>query len=205
VSFGNQLWRRPGAASIYLSVLLGLGCVGLSRLFQPNLEGWIWCIFSINLVLSILLFVSDGIRLCRNHCFAVLRLSAARSYSRLLELGVRSTQIDHFVNALWSDSNLEHRCSSTRFQLAASIVQALDGLSRTAARYGRCGKKIFEANQDSVLEGIQLFECLEFVDVEKAIVETLCVRLKSPPEFDPEGWIIDNRLHVRMRFRKRAN
>ena len=126
----------------------------------------------------------------RNHCLGVLRLSAAESRNRLLELGVQSEQIDRFVNALWSASQLQFRCKSTRHQWVALIVQALDGLSRTAARYGRCGKKVFETNQNSILEAIRLVECSELLDMESAIVGSLSVRLKSPPEFDPEGWAL---------------
>jgi hypothetical protein len=188
--FWNQLWKGPGAASTFLSIALGLGGIALSRLFQPGLEGWNWCIFSINLVVSILLIVTDGILSRRNHCLAVLRRSATGSHSRLQELGVQSEQIERFVYALWSDSELEFRCGSTRIQCVALTVQALDTLSRTAARYGRCGKKVFEANQDSVLEAIRLFECLDLVDAEKAILGPLSIRLKSPPEFDPEGWAL---------------
>jgi hypothetical protein len=53
------------------------------------------------------------------------------------------------------------------------IVLALDLLSRIASRYGRCGKKVFEANQDPILSAMQLFECVPFADVDKILVEPL--------------------------------
>ena len=187
-----QAVRTNGLRWIYpdRSISRPVACVFLSRLFQPCLEGWTWCVLSINLVLGVALIVTDAICSSQNHYLPVLRLSVYGSRNRLLELGVRSTQIDRFVSALWLPSQLEFTCRSKRRQWVVLIVQALDGLSRTAAHYGRCGKKVFEANHDSILEAIQLFECSELVDMEKAITGPLSIRLKSLPEFDPEGWAL---------------
>jgi hypothetical protein len=146
---------------------------------EPALEGWSWWILSINLLLGILLIVIDRVRLCRNHCLPVLRLSAARSRSRLQELGVKSEQTDRFVNTLWFDPELEFTCRSTRLEAVELIVEALDCVSRMAACYGRCGKKVFEANKDSILTAIWLFECVAPADAHKAPVGPLRVRLKS--------------------------
>jgi hypothetical protein len=186
----RQLWKGPGAVATYLSIPLPLACISLSPLLQPKLEVWSWWILSINLLLGALLIVIDKGRLCRNHYLSVLRLSATGSRSRVQELGVKCQQIDHFVNTLWFDSELEFRCRRKRLEAVESIVQALDCLSRTAARYGRCGKKVFEANQDCILRGISVFECMALVDGHKEIVGPLADRLKSPPEFDPEGWAL---------------
>jgi hypothetical protein len=70
------------------------------------------------------------------------------------------------------------------------MVQALDCLSRTASRYGRRGKKVFEANRHPIVSAIQLFECLPFADAEEEFVRLLKTRLEAMPEFDPEGWAL---------------
>ena len=186
----RQLWKGPAAVATYLSTPLPLACISLSRLLQPELEIWTWWILSINLLLGTLLIVIDGVRLCRNHYLSVLRLSAAGSRSRMKELGVKSQQIDRFVDTLWFDSELEFRYRSTRLEAVESIVQALDCLSRTAARYGRCGKKVFKANQGCILRAISLFECMVLVDDNKEVLGPLADRLKAPPGFDPEGWAL---------------
>jgi hypothetical protein len=59
------------------------------------------------------------------------------------------------------------------------MVLALDLLSRIASRYGRCGRKVFEANQDPIVSAMQLFECLPFADAHKMLVEPLSAWLKS--------------------------
>jgi hypothetical protein len=66
------------------------------------------------------------------------------------------------------------------------MVQALDCLSRTASRYGRRAKNVFESNREPIVNATQLFECLPFADAETEFL--LKVRLEAMPEFDPEGW-----------------
>ena len=63
-------------------------------------------------------------------------------------------------------------------------------LSQTALRYGRRGKKIFEANQDPILDAIRLLECVPVSDAEEILVGPLKSWLADPPEFDPEGWAL---------------
>ena len=72
----------------------------------------------------------------------------------------------------------------------AEIVSKNSELSRIASRYGRCGRKVFEANQDPIVSAMQLFECVPFTDVDKILVEPLRAWLKDPPKFDPEGWAL---------------
>jgi len=70
------------------------------------------------------------------------------------------------------------------------MVLALDLLSRIELCYGRCGRKVFEANQDQIVSAMQLFECVPFADADKMLVEPLRAWLKDPPKFDPEGWAL---------------
>jgi hypothetical protein len=59
------------------------------------------------------------------------------------------------------------------------MVLALNLLSRIASRYGRCGRKVFEANQDPLVSAMQLFECVPFADADKMLVEPLRAWLKN--------------------------
>ena len=93
-------------------------------------------------------------------------------------------------NALWLNRELEFSFRSARLQSVVLMVLALDLLSRIASRYGRCGRKVFEANQDPIVSAMQLFECVPFTDVDKILVEPLRAWLKNTPEFDPEGWAL---------------
>jgi hypothetical protein len=68
------------------------------------------------------------------------------------------------------------------------MVQAFDVLSRTASRYDRRGRKVFEVNQDALVSAMCSFECLSFADAEEVLVEQLKAWLKNPPNYDPEGW-----------------
>jgi hypothetical protein len=184
------LWQGPGAVAAYLSIPVPLFCVALS---STGSTGLVWAslsILSINVLLGVLLILIDEIESCRDHNLGLLRLSASKSRARIEKLGVRSKQVDRFVNALWLDPDLKFAFKRTRLQSVELIVLALDLLSRTAWRYGRCGRKVFEANQDPIMAAIQLFECLSFVDAEKMLVAPLRAWLKDPPEFDPEGWAL---------------
>jgi hypothetical protein len=80
--------------------------------------------------------------------------------------------------------------SGTRAFSLVLMVLALDLLCRIASRYGRCGRKVLEANQDPIVSAMQLFECVPFADADKMLVEPLRAWLKKPPEFDPEGWAL---------------
>jgi len=115
-------------------------------------------------------------------------LSAAKSRDRIAKLGIRSKQVDRFVNALWLNADLKCTFKNTRLESVELMVLALDLLSRIASRYGRCGRRVFEANQYPMVRAMQLFECMPFADAEKILVEPLKTWLKAPPEYDPEGW-----------------
>jgi hypothetical protein len=70
------------------------------------------------------------------------------------------------------------------------MVLGLDLLTQIASRYGRCGRRVFEANQDPIVSAIQLFECMSLTEAEQMLVEPLRTWLKDPPEYDPEGWAV---------------
>ena len=78
----------------------------------------------------------------------------------------------------------------TRLQSVELVLQALDILSRTASRYGPRGKKVFEVNQDTLVNVMRSLECLSFADAEEVLVEQLKAWLKDPPKYDPEGWAL---------------
>src|SRR6266446_1264866 len=168
-----QLWKGPGAVATYLSTPVSLICVGLSAIGSTELQGACLCIFSLNVVLGILLVLVDEIGSCRNHHLRLLRFSAANSRARIEKLGIKSKQIDRFINALWLNPELEHRFRRKGLQSVELMVQALDILSRTASRYRRRGKKVFEVNQDAIINAMRLFECLPLADAEEVLVGPL--------------------------------
>ena len=184
------LWQGPGAVSTYLSMPTPLVCVALSLVGSTELEWASLCVLSVSILLGVLLILVDEIGSCRNHNLGLLRFSAGQSRNRLGKLGIKSKQVDRFLNALWLNRELEVRFRNTRLQSVVLMVLALDLLSRIASRYGRCGRKVFEANQDPIVSAMQLFECVPFTDVDKILVEPLRAWLKNPPEFDPEGWAL---------------
>jgi hypothetical protein len=186
----EQIWKGPAAVSAYWSIAIQLVCLGLSALGPKDLQGPNLWILSIIIVLGVLLILSDEIASCRNHRLGLLRFSAAKSRDRIEKLGIESKQVDRFLNALWLNRELELRFRNTRLQSVVLMVLALDLLSRIASRYGRCGRKVFEANQDPIVSAMLLFECVPFSDADKILVAPLRAWLKDPPEFDPEGWAL---------------
>ena len=186
----EQLWKGPAAVSAYWSIAIQLVCVGLSALGSTELQGANLWILSIIILLGVLLILSDEIASCQNHRLGLLRFSAAKSRDRIEKLGIKSKQVDRFLNGLWLNRELEFRFRNTRLQSVVLMVLALDLLSRIASRYGRYGRKVFEANQDPIVSAMQLFECVPFADADKMLVEPLRAWLKTPSEFDPEGWTL---------------
>jgi len=188
--FWLLLWKGPGAVSTYLSLPVLLICVGLSAIGSTESQVANLCILSLSIVIGILLILVDEIGSCRSHRLGLLRFAAANSRSRIEKLGMKSKQIDRFVDTLWLNRELEHRFRRTRLQSVELMVQALDILSRTASRYGRRGRKVFEVNQDVLVSAMWSFECLSFADAEEVLVEQLKAWLKDPPNYDPEGWAL---------------
>jgi len=182
------LWQGPGAVSAYWSIPLPLVCTALSLAGPDGLAGASLCILSVNVLLGVLLILVDEIGSCRNHDLGLLRFSAARSRDRIAKLGIRSKQIDRFVYALWLSPELKYTFKNSRLESVELTVLGLDLLSQIASRYGRCGRRVFEANQYPMVSAMQLFECVPFADAEKMLVEPLKTWLKDPPEYDPEGW-----------------
>jgi hypothetical protein len=171
----EQLWKGPAAVSAYWSIAIQLVCVGLSALGSTELQGANLWILSIIILLGVLLILSDEIASCQNHRLDLLRFSAAKSRDRIEKLGIKSKQVDRFLNGLWLNRELEFRFRNTRLQSVVLMVLALDLLSRIASRYGRYGRKVFEANQDPIVSAMQLFECVPFADADKMLVEPLRV------------------------------
>src|SRR6516165_11788739 len=186
----QQLWRGPAAVSAYWSTAIQLVCLGLSALSSRELQGPNLWILSIIILLGVLLILVDEIASCRNHRLGLLRFSAAKSRDRIEKLGIKSKQVDRFLNALWLNRELEFRFRNTRLQSVLLMVLALDLLSRIALRYGRCGKKVFEANQNPIVSAMELFDCVPLPDADKMLIEPLRDWLREPPEFDPERWAL---------------
>lgn len=184
------LWQGPGAISVYFSVPTPLICVALSLIDSPQLALASLLILAANIALGVLLILLDEIDSCRHHHLGLLRFSASKSRSRIEKLGVKSKQVDQFLNTLWLDRELEVRFKRTRVRSVELMVLGLDLLSRLASCYGRCGRRVFEANQAPIVNAMQLFECLPVGQAETALLEPLELWLESPPIFDPEGWAL---------------
>src|SRR5260370_1482079 len=152
----QQLWKGPGAVSAYLSIPIPLVCAGLSPIISTDFEGLSLCILSITVLLSVLVILVDEIGSCRKHHLGLLRFSVTKSRSRIEKLAVNSIEADRIFNALWSNSELEYRFRSRRLQSFEFMVHALDCLIRTASRYGRRGKEVFEVNPHPILSAFQL-------------------------------------------------
>jgi hypothetical protein len=186
----QQLWRGPAAVSAYVSITIQLGCTALSSVASRNLEIPSLYILIIDILLCVLLILVDQTDSRRNHRLGFLRISVAKSRSRIQALGIRSEQVDRFVNMLWFNAEIEFRFRNARFRSVELTIEALDLLSQTAARYGRRGRKVFVVNQEPIVGAIRLIECLPLEDAEKVLVEPLTRWLEHPPEFDPEGWAL---------------
>ena len=184
------LWQGPGAVSMYFSIPTPLICVALSLIGSSQLGLVSFFVLSVNLGLGVLFILADEIGSCRRHDLGVLRFCAAKSQSRIEKLGVKSKHVDRFVNRLWFDHELELSFKNTRVRSVELVVLELDLLSRLASCYGRCGRRVFEANQEAVVNAMRLFECLPVAEAEKILAEPLKIWLRDLPEFDPEGWAL---------------
>jgi hypothetical protein len=148
------------------------------------------CILLINVLICVLIILVDQTDSYRNHRLGFLRLSVAKSRSRIEALGIKSEQVDRFVGALWFNPEIEFRFRNTRFRSVELTIEALDLLSRPAARYGRRGRKVFVVNLEPIVSAIRLIECLPLEEAEEVWVEPLTRWLEHPPKFDPEGWAL---------------
>ena len=186
----QQLWKGPATFSAYVSLSIQLGCIPLSAVVSRDLERPCLYILLINVLICVLIILVDQIDSRRNHRLGFLRRSVAKSRSRIESLGIKSEQVDRFVDALWLNSEIDFRFRSTRFRSVELTIEALDLLSQTAARYGRRGRKVFVVNQEPIVSAIRLLECLPLEDAEELVVGPLTKWLEHPPEFDPEGWAL---------------
>ena len=184
------LWQGPGAVSTYWSIPVPLVCTALSLGGPSGLAGATCYILLVSLLLGLLLILVDEIGSCRNHDLGLLRLSAAKSRDRIAKLGIRSNQVDRFVDSLWFNPELNVAFRNRRLQSVELMVLGLDLLSRIASRYGRCGRRVFEANHYPMLRAMELFECITLAEAEKMLVEPLKTWLEDSPAYDPEGWAL---------------
>jgi hypothetical protein len=156
----------------------------------PQLRVASLVILSINVALAVLLISADQIECSRHHHLGLLRYSAAQSRGRIEKIGVRSREVDQFVRMLLYDPELELQFKRTPVRTIELMVVALDVLSQLAFRYGRGGKRVFEANQEPVVKAMHLFRCLTVAEAESSLLESLTLWLRDSPEFDPEGWAL---------------
>jgi hypothetical protein len=184
------LWQGPGALSAYVSISTPLIFVVFSMIESSQLGLVSLVILSINVALGVLFILADEIDSRRHHNLGLLRFSVAKSRRRIEKLGIKSEQVDHFLNTLWFDRELELRFRRARVRSVELLVAAFDLLSRLALRYGRCGKRVFEANQEPVVKAMQLFDCLPVAEAESILLEPLKLWLRDSPAFDPEGWVL---------------
>jgi hypothetical protein len=184
------LWQGPGAISVYVSIPTPLICVVISLIYSSQLALICLFILSANVALGVLFILADEIGSCRHHNLGLLRFSAAKSRTRIERLGVKSKEVYQFLNSLWLDHELELSFRKTRVRSVELLVLALDLLSRLASRYGRGGRRVFEANQAPIVDAIRLLECLPVAEAEKVLVDPLKFWLRDSPAFDPEGWAL---------------
>jgi hypothetical protein len=186
----QQLWQGPAAVAAYVTIAIQICGMALSAMFIRDLEKATLCILLISLLMCGLLLVTDRAALHRNHRLDLLRFSAARSRRRIQALGIRSKHIDLFVKALWLDPRIEFKFRTARFRSVELIIEGLDLLSQTAARYGSRGRKVFLVNQEPLIAAMRLIECLPLENAEQVLTQPLARWLAHPPEFDPEGWAL---------------
>lgn len=184
------VWQGPGAISLYLAMPAPLLCSALSLFDSSPLGLATIFVLSANVAMGVILIVADEIECRRYHNLGLLRFSAAKSRSRIEKLGVRSEQVDQFLNALWLDQDLELKFKKTRLRSVELMVLGLELLSRLASRYGRGGRRVFEANQEPIVSAMELFESFTVAEAEKILVEPLKQWLRESPQFDPEGWAL---------------
>jgi hypothetical protein len=184
------LWQGPGAVSVYLSVPTALICVALSLIYSSQLALASLFVLLVNLALGVLLILTDEIGCRRHHNLGLLRFCAAKSRSRFEKLGVKSEYVDQFLYTLWYDHDLELRFKKARVRSVELMVLGLDLLTRLSSRYGRRGRRVFEANQAPIVNAMRLFDCLPIAEAERVLVDPLEFWLQGWPEFDPEGWAL---------------
>jgi hypothetical protein len=112
----QQLWRGPAAVSAYISIAIQLGCTALSSVVLTDLQSPSLYILLINVLICVLIILVDQTDSYRNHRLGFLRLSVAKSRSRIEALGIKSEQVDRFVDALWFNPEIEFRFRNTRFR-----------------------------------------------------------------------------------------
>lgn len=186
----QQLWQGPAAVAAYVSITTQLCGVALSAIFLRDLERATLCMLVINLVICGSLLVTDQVMSHRNHHLDLLRFSVAKSRRRIKALGIQSKQIDRFVKTLWFDPRIEVKFRSARVRSVELIIEALDLLSQTAARYGNRGRKVFLVNQEPLISAMRFIEFLPLENADEELTEPLASWLTHPPEFDPEGWAV---------------
>jgi len=184
----ERLWKGPAAVSAYLSVPMQLVGITLSAVFLKALTGPSLCVLWMSGLLCVLLAWADRRISCRNHNLGLLQFSLSQSRHRIKAMGIRSEEIDRFVKSLCLDSRIAFKFRNSRFPSVELTIQKLDLLARTAERYGSGGRKVFCANQEAIIHAIRLIDNLPLEDAEEVIELRLANSLKSPPEFDPEGW-----------------
>jgi type IV secretory pathway VirB3-like protein len=187
----EQLWKGPTAVSAYLSLPMQLIGITLSALCLKALTGPTLCILSVSGLLCVLLVWIERMVSLRDHNLGLLQFSLSQTRHRIKAMGIRSAEIDRFAKRLCLDSRIAFKFRNSRFRSVELIIQKLDLLARTAERYGSGGRKVFSVNQEPIVDAIRLFEHLPLENVEEVIEQQLIAFLKSPPEFDPEGWALE--------------
>jgi hypothetical protein len=187
----EQLWKGPAAFSAYLTLSIQLTSTLLSVLYLKALLRPSLCILLVSGLLSVLLVWIDRLVSCRNHHLGLLQFSLYRSRHRIKAMGIRPAEIDRFAERLHLDARIAFKFRKSGSRSVELIIQKLDLLARTAERYGRGGRKVFSANQEPIIDAIRLFDSLPLEKAEEVIEQRLANSLKSPPEFDPEGWALE--------------
>jgi hypothetical protein len=103
-------------------------------------------------------------------------------------LHVESSSIFAFLDRLYDDPDLERIFRTRRNESIQRLVRTLDRLSRTAARYGPGGKRVFAQNLKSCPVADLLFGSNSLELTSEPLGSELSQRLEQVPCYDPEGW-----------------
>ena len=176
----------PGAVSLYFALLNALLSAGLSLAFMRVMLTAATTISLATILLSLGFVIYDLWSFVRKDSFRLISRAAQRCENRLRQLKVTSDAISRFLAEL--SAGIGPFAVPGSKALALNMVKALDRLSETAARYGSCGKYVFEKNLEPLM-AVDVFLQLNVEDFGSAELRCKIKEwLQELPYYDPEGW-----------------
>ncbi len=123
----------------------------------------------------------DVFRLSRQNGLELLRRVARGNQAQLERIGVDFPPLSDFLRS---------PCDRPRGGVGELrlLVEALDRLTRTALRYGTCGRGVFERNLEPISIAFCLWRALPEENNRSFLNRSLACWLQEVPDYDPEGW-----------------